>query len=574
MAPEEDIPGDIISLGDDSDEEQRSGDKRSLADLNSSDVENDQPSHISKRTKLGHSSISSNTSKMSEEGEIDDKAPNPRQSPSTNNAATQSFVPSDPPLFTTETVSLKLPALSQKKEGSWVDRVSDWTSVLCSTNFDCASSITPATIVSAFAHYTDVFSGLKPPKKRTAKQTVRAMEESGKISALIAAAKPPAQSKRVDIPEDGEIADSPEYEPREAAEDEEHPTHNENRLGGSDMSNGSAAPVAPEPTAAQQRYFPSAENPADMCTTCGRQGHNANSCDRDQCIFCKESGHWSFTCRSISSRCSKCRQLGHEASSCIEKLALTKDEGLVCAYCGLGRHLETDCTEPWRSFHSDAETVLSVVFLHASCAVCGSRNHFASDCAQRGTRPYNPSWTLHNRDLFLDPKCSKESIEESGGSQRHDGGRNGRRENAIRGHASRMVNVHYSESDDSDMDLLSSRTASRSQRAPLGRIQMSTNLQMPKMGNHQVQPPLPPGPPPPLPATSRHPPPPGATNYRGSGGPPPSLPPKPPAARNNNNGVLGQAGRGARHSTTTRGRGGSKQRGRGGRGNGRGRGRR
>ncbi|KAJ3483996.1 hypothetical protein NLG97_g7166 [Lecanicillium saksenae] len=582
MASEAQIPGDVISMGgSDSEPESSHVEKRSLNDVDGSDSEDDQPSHISKRPKFNRTSLSSNVSKASEEGEIEEsfsKSIGSQSGQSDSQSAAKSFVPSDPPLFTTDTINLKLPALSQKKEGSWVERVSDWANVLCTINFDSLADIKPMTVVSAFAQYIDVHSGLKPPKKRTAKQTVRAMEESGKLATIIASAKPPSPTpaKEGDDVEDGEVADSPEYEPAEPVPQETDQT-NGHTQGAVAATNGDVPP-AREPTAEQRRYFPSAENAADMCVLCGRKGHVSDACSHTKCKFCGEDGHWAFTCKAIKARCGKCRQLGHETSSCVEKLALTKDEGLACAYCGMEHHLEGECTEPWRSFHAESDTVLPVIAIQASCAVCGSRNHFASDCSQKSNRPFNPSWTLRNRDLFVDPNCGNESIEEASNSHLRIKPKTGRQDTRIRGHASRTMNVHYSESDDSDMDLLNHRAAPRQQRPPLGRMQMSTNIQMPTLGGHVVQPPLPPGPPPSHPPPPRHPPPPGTSNYgRNQRGPPPSLPPKPPSTRN----------RGppppppppprsdSRRGGHSRGRGGPPRGGRGGRGGGgRGRGRR
>lgn len=583
MASEEQIPGDVISLGD-SEEDSTLSKKHAIDDEPDAagSAPADAPSHISKRAKLSHSrsSLSSAASKGSEEGEVDESLTKSESGQVGEKRRSGSFVPSNPHVFRSETFTapLRLPTLSREKENSWVERVTDWTRVLCESNGDFSKEITPGSVVSAFTQYVDVHSGLKPPKKRTAKMTVRSMDESGKLATIIAETKP-ADSNDM---EDGEVEGSPEYEPSEQPPALDPATEEAASQPQTSTPNGEAAastngavvtqPVVEQPTEEQRRYFPSAADASRMCVSCGREGHTADACTYNKCRFCGEAGHWDFTCQSIPVRCDKCRQLGHKAATCVEKLALTKDEGLACAYCGLADHLENECTESWRSFHPDSETVRMVSSISPSCAVCGSRNHFASDCSQRGDNPHNSTWTLRNRNLYVDPNCGEVTIEEA--VDQYGGQKKPLRENAkIPGHASRTMNVHYSESDDSETELLGNWPVKK-KTPKAGQIRMSSNIQF-----NGTQPPLPPGPPPPLPPPpSRppgYPPPPGVSNYRNSqpSNAPPSLPLKPPASsrerppppppprdsRNND--------RGRRNGPPPRGRGG-----RGGRGRGRGRG--
>ncbi|KAK3181839.1 hypothetical protein K4F52_006906 [Lecanicillium sp. MT-2017a] len=596
MASDEQIPGDVISLGD-SDEDSSLSKKRAVEDEPeaSGSPAADTPSHISKRAKLSRSSLSSAGSKGSEEGEIDESFTKSEEGQSEGKRHSGSFLPSNPHVFRSETFTapLRLPTLSREKENSWVERVTDWTRVLCENNGDFIREITPGSVVSAFTQYVDVHSGLKPPKKRTAKMTVRSMDESGKLATIIADTKPVSSASQ-DM-EEGEVEGSPEYEPsanppvldaatEEAAAQPQMPqTNGESAPGVDGVTSGEAAqPIVEQPTEEQRRYFPSAKDASRMCLSCGREGHKADACTHNKCRFCGETGHWDFTCQSIPIRCDKCRQLGHKAATCVEKLALTKDEGLACAICGLSDHLESECTEAWRSFHPDSETVRMVTSITPSCAVCGSRNHFASDCSQKGNNPHNPTWTLRNRNLYVDPNCEAVTIEEAAEMY---GGKEPRREKAkIPGHASRTMNVHYSESDDSELEFLGNWPVKK-KTPQVGQIRISSNIQLPST----AQPPLPPGPPPPLPPPPAqapgYPPPPGVSNYRRPPplNAPPSLPPKPPSSRelrnpppprggDSRNGDRGRrsgppprgdrGGRGGRGTRGGRGRGG---RGRGGR---------
>ncbi|KAK7427864.1 hypothetical protein QQZ08_005637 [Neonectria magnoliae] len=359
-------------------------------------------------------------------------------------------------------------------------------------------------------------------------------------------------------------------------------------------------PTGPAAVEQQRRYFPAASDPTLMCLLCGRGTHLAANCPTLICSFCGSLEHPDLCCPSRE-RCKKCRQLGHQAGQCVEKLSLTRGEGLACDICDSPNHLEEECTQVWRSFRPEDGTINKVAFIPAFCAACGSDSHFCADCTRRRDTVPNPTWSLKNRDRYLDPDCGSSSIEETG-----RGRENARTTRApelkIRGHAARTTNIHYS-SDDSDGDFLSHSAVK--QKVPPGQIRVASNIQMPQnatsrgdrpprgnngRGQHQLppQPPLPPGPPPSGPPSRQgsfgYPPPPGVSTYgTRPAAPPPSLPAKPPASTRDYRNVPPppdiQAPRGQSYSGNqpqgSRGRGGQRggRGGRGGRGRGRGRGR-
>lgn len=575
----------------------------------------------------------------------------------------------DAPLFKQDSLEFKLPSLSEKKQGSWFDRFKDWVGAFQVNNSAHAQAITPALVLNAYTHYIETLSGLKPKKRKSAKQASKEFESTGALVALLQSNQSPDapqqtkplvanpvmasrkgsdgertaldrrsekenghSAERNDDASDSEV----EFEPmmsKPPQKTEAIPSASEwaSLLGESAKANGNSKasqmqeetdtlgngnlplrvgiPMGDDALEQQRRYFPSASNPSEMCLLCGREGHGATSCPTLICTFCGDYEHSELYCPTRV-RCEKCRQLGHQKPQCTEKLALTKDEGLACALCNSSDHLETQCTGPWRSFHPEAGSINQVVFIPASCSLCGSIKHFSADCNRRRSETPNPTWSIKNRDQYVNATCGQLSVEEAVA-----GPNNGRAtrgpELKIRGQATRTTHVHYSESEDSEVEFLGRRPVQ--QRAPLGQIRMASNIQMPQNTTSRndnpprvynlrnrsqtpSHPPLPPGPPPPGPPSRQgsygYPPPPGAPGRDRHGlGQPPGLPhplPVKPPARDYRNvpppphlrGPDGQsrnqndrdnASQGSRPRGGQRGgRGGG---GRGGRGGGRGRGR-
>lgn len=284
----------------------------------------------------------------------------------------------------------------------------------------------------------------------------------------------------------------------------------------------------------QSRYFPSTGTTTRMCLRCGRAGHSDTECPRACCKHCNHTSHADFVCPTRA-RCSKCRQLGHQPTHCKEKLALTKDEGLVCSLCGLADHLENDCTEFWRSFHPEESTIHTVAAIAPTCSLCGSEgDHFASDCHEGQHLPINPTWTMRNHSRYVDPQSETQSIEGNNTTSSQGVRAFGVPEHRIKG---RATHVQY-ESEDSETEFLAHPPVKG--RPPIGQIRVASNIQMPNIAGRAggYQPPLPPGPPPSMPPPSwqgdhYHPPPPvppHRPSVFGSDVPPPpsSLPARPP----------------------------------------------
>ncbi|KAF4438485.1 Protein AIR2 [Fusarium austroafricanum] len=532
----------------------------------------------------------------------------------------------------------KVPNLADKKGGSWLKRFKDWAKAFHALNPGKGDAITSSLVYSAYGYYIDRHAGLKPKKRKNAKQVAKELESTGELEALLRSLQPPndrgpsqstldswvtrqtrsepvrkGKRSRASSVSEGEIEEGvgdgsgseseAEYEPtlsksERTREDgkEEPPSGMHAHANDDSIPNPQSlppidthrnVPSGNDALKQQRRYFPSANDPAQMCLLCGLNTHLAHSCPTLICSLCGSLEHSNICCPG-KERCSKCRQPGHQASRCNEKLALIKEEGLACVFCNSADHLEEQCTLVWRSFHPDTSTVKKVAFIPASCAVCGSDRHFCSDCNAHRNTQSNPTWSVKNRDQYIDPDCGLAAIEEAIG-----GPPNIRTARApdlkIRGHAARTTNVHYSESDDSEVEFLGHK---RVQKPAIGQIRMASNIQLPSTQNgalrrnnrHNgapVQPPLPPGPPPSGPPPMRgpfgnFPPPPGVPP-----GPYSSLPRKPPAQDYRNvpppppHSSQGQGrphGSSAPQGSKPRGGGRGGRAGRGGRGRGRGRG--
>ncbi|KAH6899868.1 hypothetical protein B0T10DRAFT_9530 [Thelonectria olida] len=499
---------------------------------------------------------------------------------------------SAPQVYQHGSLTFKLPDLSGKKEGSWLERFKEWVSVFQGANLELTHAIVPALVQQAYACYIDSFSGLKPKKRRSAKQASQELETNGTLAALLQKIQPTTNvtsqalpidqslkqsaskgtrkgksSRASSVSEDRVIAhvdnesseSEAEYEPmlnKSEKNGEAIPSATEwaSLLDNSTQANGNGTanaasqdgPISTKrsvPTGAtaleqQRKYFPSATDASQICLLCGRGTHLAPNCPTLICSFCGSLEHPDLCCPGRV-RCSKCRQIGHLKSQCGEKLALTSDEGLACSVCDSPDHLENDCTQVWRSFHPESDTIKKAVFIPATCAMCGSNQHFSADCKRRRRHVSNPTWSLKNCDQYIDAACEVSSIE--GASAGHvTASTTGAPDLRIRGHATRTSHVHYSESDDSETEFLGHKPVQ--QRAHVGQIRMASNIQMPgnasrSNGQYQppVQPPLPPGPPPPGPPSRQgsfgQPPPPGMAYAPRPSGPPPSLPARPPATR-------------------------------------------
>lgn len=524
------------------------------------------------------------------------------------------FMPSQPPIFKTyiegRDLDLKLPVFSQKRQGTWDDRFLDWTRAFCTANIAQAARMTSATVLGGYNFYLDQSSGLKTKKKKLAKLAAKASTDHGQVDAVIkeiSSEKNSAASAGPDPSVGGPKGDNPdpsapgndqaseseeEYEPKIEDPSQSDPEKAGTATGSAnDQSRNGEASQRTEVSASEmaqlRKYFPSATDPSSMCLLCGRQGHTSASCSSASCKFCHAAGHWDFVCPART-RCSKCRQLGHSSEGCAEKLVLSKGEGLACCFCGSADHLEDECTEIWRSFVPEEATVKVVAFIAPSCSLCGSTQHYSSDCAdsRRGS-PRNPTWSLRNHDRYVQGGCESLSIEDAA-AQSSSANKSRVPETKIRGHAARTGNVHYSESDESEVEFLGKKPP---KRPALGQIRMASNIQLPSNPSEGAsrgrqppprvgQPPLPPGPPPSGPASraesfGRRPP--TSGRGRGSQGHPSSLPSKPPPPSWGNRNVPPpppgmQQSHGPPRGSHRGGRGGrDRGGGRGGRGRGRGR---
>ncbi|UKZ73062.1 hypothetical protein TrVFT333_000702 [Trichoderma virens FT-333] len=512
MATDQSNPGDFISLLSSEDETPLAKKRKSPDDDSASIGGIDASTERSKRARVSSASADSITgAKVSEEGEIDDDEDSE----------------------------------GEQREGTWLARFKEWAQLLCTANSPSVTKITPALVRAAYKQYIDIHSRLKPNKKRAARQAAEQYEDAS-LADLIKSLQP-RQTDAAQLPAAAEEAltgpkaqtDAPSQlpaaqvspqvspqgetpaaavllppipvlttqtddifvidvkpqppqtantrEPRPVSQPVSQPTSQPvpQPPAKATMSQRPGLPSGDEALEQQRRYFPSASDPSNMCLLCGREGHTADGCTNCACKFCGQDDHWQYACPSLDLRCDKCDIRGHSTAGCVT--SIPRDYHFKCSFCHTAnRHEDEHCTEPWRSFHPETETIKMVTALPVSCASCGSNHHFSANCNMDRVSddPPNPTWSLYNMGRYIDATSSSSAIigaDECAPSQQSG-------ELKIRGHASRTNEVrYYSDSDDSDdVQFLGRRVAPKPVRT--GRIKVSASLQPP---NGDQQPPLP-----------------------------------------------------------------------------------
>ncbi|KAL6878770.1 hypothetical protein J3F83DRAFT_758603 [Trichoderma novae-zelandiae] len=475
MATHQSNPNDFISLLSSEDEAPLTR-KRKYSDEEPASVGRQRAS--AGRFKRARATSASGDSvagaKASEKGEVDIGVPglgtNGDKKETGRFVPGSVFVPKSPPIFAIHSISLQLPVFSRQREGTWLNRFTEWVQLLCSTNMDSpsAAEITPALIRAAYQQYVDVHSRLKSNKKRAARLVARQFQDSALLD-LIRAFRPlqhettqltaaveetleetlaepnirfdaprpqtlPPQTQTppaavaplsrfteqssalyiIDVapqlPQTANMSGSLSHRVSQPASQPKHlQKAQRSSTNLATMSLRSAVPSGAEAREQQQRYFPSAKNPFNMCLLCGREGHAAEKCIT-ACRFCGETGHWDCICPSWELECTNCWRYGHSEEACW----YPKRDGhwCFCGVCDSPDHRRRDCMTLHRSFHPDEKTIKKVNALPVSCAACGSEEHFHKDCRRDGgpVLPYDSKFHLDNMRRYLDPTSSSGPI--------------------------------------------------------------------------------------------------------------------------------------------------------------------
>ncbi|GKT52575.1 protein AIR2 [Colletotrichum spaethianum] len=460
----------------------------------------------------------------------------------------------------------------------WKSKFKSWCQSFVSRNTEQISLLTPDIVVAALQDYITTRAHWSKKKYSTA-ATAEARKPETKHDIAVNLATilkddsflPGSEESPMVIDDNDDEADNGVQEiPRPTGENAsaapeaqgeqnpaaEDPDQSQNDVKGDATEHEQTEPGPPvmteeEDLAQQRKYFPGLPDSVQICVYCASVGHNSTACPKTACKFCPNPDHFSWNCPTRE-RCTKCRQLGHAKAQCTEKLVHLDEEGMECAMCGSQDHLEDDCETLWRSYKPQKEWIKKVKVFPAFCASCGSEGHYSSDCALRGDRPRNQTWSLKNRDLYVDKNATDEPISDFASQPQ-----NPKFPLQIKGSAAKRNHIFYPDSDGSEEGEFIGQKVKP--RAPLGNIQLSTNLQInagnfgpppqtqqngrgQQRGGWSAQPPLPPGPPPsgPPPGSysrmsrsfnnqSRPPP---QSNGAGRGG----LPPKPPAPQSQQHG--------------------------------------
>ncbi|GKT90574.1 zinc knuckle domain-containing protein [Colletotrichum tofieldiae] len=379
----------------------------------------------------------------------------------------------------------------------WKSKFKSWCQSFVSRNTEQSSLLTPDIVVAALQDYITTRAHWSKKKYSTAATAeARKPETKNDIAVNLATILkddsflPGSEESPMVIDDNDEEADSSVQEisrptgdnasaaPEAQGEQDstaEGPEQSQKDVAGNATEAEQTEPGPPvmteeEDLAQQRRYFPGLPGSVEICVYCASVGHNSTACPKTACKFCQHAGHFSWNCPTRE-RCTKCRQLGHSKAQCTEKLVHLDEEGMECAMCGSEDHLEDDCETLWRSYKPQKELIKKVKVFPAFCASCGTEGHYSSDCALRGNRPRNQTWSLKNRDLYVDKNATDEPISDFASQPQ-----NPKFPLQIKGSAAKRNHIFYPDSDGSEEGEFIGQKVKP--RAPLGNIQLSTNLQI------------------------------------------------------------------------------------------------
>ncbi|OHE95546.1 zinc knuckle [Colletotrichum orchidophilum] len=460
--------------------------------------------------------------------------------------------------------------------GVWKAKFKSWCQSFVSRNNDQAHLLTPDIVVAALQDYIAVRAHwIKKKHSGAAATEARKPETKNDIAVNLAAILkndsflPGSEQSPLIIHDNDDVVDDDVQEVRppsggaamarrpsqtENIANDQHSatTQPQNDVADEDgeMEAGQSEPgpalmTEEEDLAQQRKYFPGLADSVQICVYCASLGHTSMACPKTRCKFCEHLHHFSWNCPTRE-RCTKCRQLGHGKAQCKEKLIHLDEEGMECATCGSQEHQEADCERIWRSYKPPTN-IKKVKPFPAFCAFCGTESHYSSDCHLNRDRPKSETWTLKNRHLYVDKNATDGPISDFASQPQNPKFA----PLQIKGSAAKRNHIFYPDSDGSEEGEFIGQKVKP--RAPLGNIQMSTNLQI-NTGNFgpppqtrsngrgqqrngwSAQPPLPPGPPPPGPppqgSYSRM-----SRSYNNQSRQPANgLPPKPPAPQSQQHG--------------------------------------
>ncbi|KFD72717.1 hypothetical protein M514_01844 [Trichuris suis] len=134
----------------------------------------------------------------------------------------------------------------------------------------------------------------------------------------------------------------------------------------------------------------------DICQFCNGTGHSHRSCQqlKLKCYICGTWGHPGYLCEMRA--CLICFTFGHFSSKC--PMSRSNIYKRICNRCHCRGHLEKDCPDVWRQFHSSTGSHCELgqnwekknrTCLY--CFNCGNEGHLGHQCNQAG---------LYNNRIF------------------------------------------------------------------------------------------------------------------------------------------------------------------------------
>lgn len=408
-------------------------------------------------------------------------------------------------------VSLQLPILDdRKRHDSWKVRFEAWAAALADLNAEKAPFSDQITL-EAYNFYIDRVSGIHSKKKRPAKEAAKAVLQSTKSNPPlngVAGVSTIVSPNSSNITQNGTMP--PKITQGKPVSGEQHQAQGlltaadwaraldggDSQPSSANISSKAAAPPPPAPctlaelrssvpsgseeSKQKMRYFPGLRPTTDACVLCLQLGHKADGCQANLCTECEDpEKHLSYVCPR-KQRCTRCRMTGHGADNCSEdKPNSHRDQDIRCVHCESPNHRDERCDTLWRTFdYGNLDKKVGSIL--AFCSLCGEEGHYISDCSRNGALYETKTWRLETLEKCVDKTSRQGPISEFKSVTLAAAPRapyEMRRPELV---GKTFNNISFDSDDSDEANFLADRVQPKK---PLGRIDLSTNIQFADASN-------------------------------------------------------------------------------------------